>query len=41
MLADERILGPGLTIVEDEGTLASADLSTVVPNESMVVRFFG
>lgn len=40
MLADGRILAPGLTIVEqnveDEGTLTSADLTTVVPNESMI-----
>lgn len=35
MMGDERILAPGLTIVEDEGALTSADLSNVVPNESM------
>lgn len=37
ILADERILAPGLTIVEDEATLTSADLSTVVPSDNAVM----
>ena len=36
MLTDERILAPGLTIVEEEGSLTAADLAggNSVPNES-------
>ena len=35
MLADERILAPGLTIVEEEGSLSAADLGgNSGPNES-------
>lgn len=35
MLTDERILAPGLTIVEEEGSLTAADLGgNSVPNES-------
>lgn len=35
MLADDRILAPGITIVEEEGTLTAADLGgNSVPNES-------
>ncbi len=32
---DERIMAPGLTIVEEEGSLSAADLAAnAVPNES-------
>ena len=35
-LPDERILAPGLTIVEEEGSLSAADLGGHSgPNESM------
>ncbi len=35
MLTDERILAPGLTIVEEEGSLTAADLGgNSVPSES-------
>lgn len=38
MLTDERILAPGLTIVEEEGSLTAADLGgNSVPSESAVM----
>lgn len=38
MLADDRILAPGITIVEEEGTLTAADLGgNSVPNESKLL----
>ena len=36
LMNDERMLAPGLTIVEEEGSLTAADLGNgTVPNESM------
>jgi len=38
MIPDERILAPGLTIVEEEGSLSAADLGgNSVPNENAVM----
>ncbi len=40
MLVDNRILAPGITIVEEEGTLTSADLDgNSGSNESMLFKY--